>query len=568
MLWKFNRQREAFGLPLKEGGDSMSSWRERPAPIPKEELVSEEETDIVIVGLGYAGTAALREAAEQGASVIGLELQRRDRYISFGRDIGHINSAFLKSRGVPEVDPIDLYNEMLRRACNRVNPSLVMQFAQNCGMAFDWFTDSYGVDGLKDVHVAFWPKGADKFKSEPGASYSGYHFWNGTAQFPEPRGWKGSPTLTDVVIDNQRKAEKLGARLRFEHRAVQPVLEGRRVVGVIALGPDKAYHLFLARKGVLLSAGGFTGNREMMEDLVTDITDLLRPDQDYPRMGGQKGLGHQIGVWAGGRLEQRPLPVMGGNYPMMKGFTTFGVLWLDSRGKRFCNETLGGSEISSFPGAQMSQGTYYSVYDEHILEDLDWAVPAHGGFDAMNPNSLPELEKMLKLGAEDPCCHGDTMASMKKAFPYGYVSDKLYSGMTPEELADNAGLTGTVKENLVRSIRRYQEICRKGRDDDFGKDAKLLRPLEGRLYLHTTEFNGDFGFMLTTVGGFVTDESQNVLDAFYEPIPGLYASGNCCGRRFGPAYTTPIAGVSIGMAMTLGREAGRAMAALAPDQNT
>ena len=70
------------------------------------------------------------------------------------------------------------------------------------------------------------------------------------------------------------------------------------------------------------------------------------------------------------------------------------------------------------------------------------------------------------------------------------------------------------------------------------------------------------GSFLVTVGGLLTDEYQNVLNREREPIPGIYATGNCCGRRFGPQYSTPIAGVSIGMAITLGREVGRTVANL------
>ena len=56
--------------------------------------------------------------------------------------------------------------------------------------------------------------------------------------------------------------------------------------------------------------------------------------------------------------------------------------------------------------------------------------------------------------------------------------------------------------------------------------------------------------------GLWTDERQNVLGMDKEPIPGLYATGNCCGRRWGVQYSTPIPGVSIGMAWTLGRLCG------------
>ena len=146
-----------------------------------------------------------------------------------------------------------------------------------------------------------------------------------------------------------------------------------------------------------------------------------------------------------------------------------------------------------------------------------------------------------------------------EGFHFPWFAHRTYCGRTPEELAVHAGLTSRTAENLVRSIRRYNELCAAGRDDDFGKDAKLLRPLEGCLYLQPTQIQGN-GFTMTTLGGLVTDEDQVVLDDAYEPIPGLYATGNCCGRRFGPQYSTPISGISIGMAITLGRAAGRTAA--------
>ena len=540
----------------------MGSWRDKPMPVPPEQVRETAECDLVVVGLGYAGTAALRAAAEEGAVGIGLEMRSREKYFSFGRDIGHINSGFLKSRGVPEVDPIDLYNEMMRRAGNRAEPSLIMQFAQNCGEAFDWFVDSYGVEGLKDVKVAFWPVGAEKFKQYSGADYSGYHFWNGTAQFPDPRGWPGGPTLSDVVMANLEKAEALGSQLHFGTTAIQPVMNGRRVVGIIAWTADGSYRRYLARKGVLLAAGGFSGNREMLQDLVTDIPDLLRDDQPLPKFPGWKGLGHQIGVWARGRLEPRPLPVMGGNYATVSGFTTYGVLWLDREGRRFCNETFGGPELAFQPVTQMPQGIFYNIFDEHILEDLEWAVPAHGGFDQLNPNSIQALRQIMDNAAAHPQGSPDSMRPMREAFHFDYVADNIYSGLTPEELVKNAGLPDPVARNAMDAIERYDQLCEKKRDDDFGKDSKLLRPLSGRLFLQKSEQRGNLGFMLTTVGGFVTDRYQNVLDHSDEPIPGLYASGNCCGRRFGPMYTTPIAGLSISMALTLGREVGRTIACL------
>ena len=56
---------------------------------------------------------------------------------------------------------------------------------------------------------------------------------------------------------------------------------------------------------------------------------------------------------------------------------------------------------------------------------------------------------------------------------------------------------------------------------------------------------------------------MNVLTSDYTtPIPGLYAAGNCLGHRFGPGYSTPSAGASMGMAMTHGRVLGKHVASL------
>lgn len=55
----------------------------------------------------------------------------------------------------------------------------------------------------------------------------------------------------------------------------------------------------------------------------------------------------------------------------------------------------------------------------------------------------------------------------------------------------------------------------------------------------------------------MTDDTLTVIRPDYTRVRGLYAVGNCLGQRYGNAYSTPTAGVSIGMAMTYGRVAGK-----------
>ncbi len=542
------------------------SWRTPPAPVPAGQITKTLEADVVVVGLGFAGTTAFRAAAEAGADVIAVEFMKQARYTAFGRDIGHLNSRFLEKRGVPKVDVIEFYNEWMRRAGNRANGELVMKFARHSGEAFDWFIDMIPQEVVdKNVHVAFWPKGSKRFKAEARekgyGEINGYKFWNGTAQFPGigPNSWSGAPTLPDLCRENQKKAEELGGRAFFGVEALQLAKENGRVTGVLGKERDSGGIVFYrARRGVILAAGDFSSNQEMVQDLVCDITDLYAPGEQPPRNPGRSGRGLQMGVWAGGRLETRPLPTQGGNtLQVFGGMVCWGSVWLDSSGRRFCNEVFGGMEFPGFAANQTVCTEVYRVFDRHAREnELAWAPPAHGCFDANLPGAEEPLNALYAYADE----HGSGCWENPFKDPFG--PKKVWFGRTPEELVSAAGINGGAAQNIIDSIHRYNGFCAQGRDDDFGRDPKMLDPLTDILFLEIMP-KTNYGGMLVTMGGLVTDGDQRVLDQNYHVIPGLYATGNCCGRRVGLQYSTPIAGVSIGLAITLGREAGRAAASAA-----
>ena len=529
------------------------NWRTAPQAIPETEIEEIYNAEIVVVGLGYAGSAAFRAATEAGASVIGIEAQSEEKYTLFGRDVGHINSAFLASRGIAWVDPGELFEEWMRRAGNRANPGLVRKFCEKSGEAFDWYTDMFGLDGLRDVHVAYCPNGGKNFRAaiETGENtLNGYRFWYGAAEFPDPMGWPGSPTLPACAMANLKKAEAAGGRMFFGIRAEQLVQTDGRVTDVIAKDALGRYCRIHAETAVILAAGDFSRNEAMVRELCPDIDDLLVPKNRAAAMG-RRGDGIRMGIWAGGRLEARPLPTMGGNGLILMGMCNFGAVWFDQNGNRFCNEIFGGPEIAGFAPNQDGIREVFAVFDEHAAEhELTWAVPAHGGFDV----NVEGVSENLRDLTEYAYAGGAQPYERKMKMPLG--TQRAYYGRTPEELAQNAGITGAVAENLCHSIRRYNEMAEAGADCDYGRDSRTLDPLTGMLFLQRMQTERP-GAIMVTVGGLVTNVEQQVLDADYAPIPGLYATGNCCGRRFGLQYSTPIAGVSIGMAITLGREAGR-----------
>ena len=48
---------------------------------------------------------------------------------------------------------------------------------------------------------------------------------------------------------------------------------------------------------------------------------------------------------------------------------------------------------------------------------------------------------------------------------------------TLEELAEIVGYTGEAKTNFLAEVERYNELCEKGVDEDYAKQAKYLMPV-------------------------------------------------------------------------------------------
>ncbi len=520
---------------------STSNWRVPPDPVNNAEIAAEYSADVIVVGAGHSGSCAARAAAEQGASVICLEQMSRERFNVFGRDVGHINSKWLASRGVPKVDPIEFYNEWMRRSLNMCNNKLIMKFAATSGEAFDWFCEPFTEEEKSQIDVGFWPLGS-RFTGD----ITGYKFWPGTAQFAEPRE-KGPDcfSMTRAVVRNHEQSEKNGAQFHFETYAEYPLLDGERVVGLIARTRDGKYVRYNASRSVVLAAGGFGGNKEMREELLPDINDMMDEGDRWMSMD-HDGRGIQMGVWAGGRLEPRPLSAMGGNFlSHVSTFETFGPLWLDGKGNRFCNEMFGDTVFTGNANALSKAGKYTIVYDSKIFDDAQASPPAHMAYACNNPGYDTRARAALEAAvAAGPKGHDKGRGEIV------YAADSL------PELADRLGYEGEDKANFLASVERYNEMARNGRDVDFGKDPRVLFTIDTPPYFGEISARRTIGMLMVTTGGLLTDENQRVLNAKKEPIPGLFATGNCCGRRFGPQYSTPISGVSIGICYALGRLAG------------
>lgn len=129
---------------------------------------------------------------------------------------------------------------------------------------------------------------------------------------------------------------------------------------------------------------------------------------------------------------------------------------------------------------------------------------------------------------------------------------------------------GITPDALERTVQRYNEMARAGRDLDFRKGENAyerslgdplhgpnptMAPLERGPFYAVKLLPGDIG----TMRGLRTDAQARVLDSARRPIPGLYAVGNDMANVMAGTY--PGGGVTLGPGMTFAYRAALDMLA-------
>ena len=107
-----------------------------------------------------------------------------------------------------------------------------------------------------------------------------------------------------------------------------------------------------------------------------------------------------------------------------------------------------------------------------------------------------------------------------------------------EELAEKLNLPA-----LPETVKKYNEYCESGVDEEFGKDAAMLKSVaEGPFYAFEYE-----GAAWCTIGGLKCDSKLRVITADSKVIDGLYVGGLDAGSLYtSPYYDGP--GSAVGLA--------------------
>ena len=520
-----------------------------PPPVPADvrEIL---ECDVLVIGLGLAGCAAVKAATDEGATVIGIDKAAELTAVSMAGDFGVIDSQIQKDLGITWAGKDVIINQLMKDMCYRPTPAFLNYWYDHSGADFDWFVEgadfevltSTAADQQTDKPFYIRPKcfpalEAYDYKTEF------YPYFHGTITTNPNMQWALDAAAT--------KAEAAGAVLRFSTWGEQLILEDGKVVGAYVRDVDGNYSQVNA-KAVVLTTGDFGGNKDMRDYYIPWAKEFACYYTTKDAEGNQAdtGDGHLMAMWAGGRMELGPLAPMTHHMGGALGVNSY--LQLNMEGVRFMNEDIPGQPIAD----QLSRQPVSSDPDMAARGLKSWQI-----FDSSWPEQIAAM----------PDGHGytnhfvpedqiDNYQTVLAGFGLGYTTKAMVEesvvnrggiiANSIEELAEGIGLP---LDKVSASIERYNELCAKGHDDDFGKDSRRLFPV-----LNPPFYACPFGSagMLVVMGGIEVNKKLQPLNADNQPIEGLYVGGNTQGGRYLVEYPVTVAGISLGTALTFGRMAG------------
>ena len=560
------------------------------APVIDESQITDTiETDIVVVGGGNAGSMCAFAATEGGATVSVIESQAADSIFYYGlHDIASLNSQVALDKGVAEINKTQFLAEYQRRSANRTNPKLIKQFADYSGEMMDWLAEHLPADVAESIVVDTAAEDYQRYIDE-GQNINGFTAWCGTLQVnynagasalieeAEKNGATWYWETTGIVLETEEGTQieqgeqvdkETGEVTFFDNEIPQTTVKS-----VIARDVDGNYIRFVGKKGVVLACGDYGSNAAMYEDLQDEKRWLWRSrGLDTSEMKcagfGRDGSGIKMAMWAGATMDPTMRCLVDPQVMLSSDTYASNVLrwgasftpgenpwgcpfvWFDQNGERFTDECFRGVFGLRTRAERSKAGRYYVIFDSHWKELMSKTAPEHFAQPMGKPGNFDleaALDSWIEYGADGAEKNdGDSTCA--------------WGAETLDELLSYMPLTDEVRDNIKAGIERYNQFCEQGEDEDFGRDPKMLLPVnEGPFYgMYCVEEKPMTG--TCTLNGVNIDDKQRVLDVNYNPIVGLYATGNNSGGRFAIEYSVPMAGLTLGLAMTLGRVLGKELA--------
>ena len=483
------------------------------APEPITDIAETFDYDVVVVGAGAAGVPAAISAFEAGARV--ALIQKEATAVSQGNTCDSILLEESDPAGVAAVE------SLINQDCaHRSRRDQVELWAKNSGETLRWLWDLGEKAGAQMVDATM--KWTAAIQEVDGYNISYFAFDFG------PKPYNTGNGMQDILA----YAQEQGLEVFFETAGRQLVKdESGRVTGIVAERADGTFAQFNAAKGVILATGDFMNDDDMMSYYAPDMANI------YRKQVNKTGDGHKMAVWAGGVMEDVCATKVLHDFDAGPGaMCDMPFLAVKDDGTRFCNEKRCEMAVmANFLNGPADCGWYTQVFDgDYMTTCAEW------------PGKLFDEEAMKAFMPEE---------EGEKAGVYPWLVN-TYKADTLEELAEKLGINA---ETFVATVERYNELCALGADEDFGKAAQWLVPVQNPPFYGIHRHIGLSAIML----GVNVDEHLAVVDADGQPIEGLYAIGNLAGNFYGsPDYPMTVPGLSLGRCHTQGYVTGKYVASL------
>ena len=463
------------------------------------------EHDVVIIGFGAAGACAAIESATAGADTLIVERASSHGGTSAlsGGEIylgGNGGTPAQRQAGFQD-DTEDLFRYLMMAGGRDADGAKARLYAGQSLAHHDWLV-AQGVP----YKNTFLPQRMVEPETDDCLIWSGSEeAWPfSDAARPCPRGhtpqwpgWGGGQMLMNVLA---ARVQALGVAVRYDARALALIVDDAGAVcgAVLRTSGHTAY--VRARRAVILCAGGFVMNRDMVR---RHAPMLLRSD-DPIGSPGDDGSGIQMGIGAGGTAIHMDEGFV--SLPFYAPESLIKGIFVNARGQRFINEDC-----------------YHGRIGHHALQQAGERI-----YLLADQATYQEPPAFTRIGI-------------------------AAAGESWEEVERDLGMpAGT----LTATIDTYNRHAAAGADPVFHKAAKWLKPLDEPPFV-ALDCRIDYAFYPHfTLGGLDTLPTGQVVDATRTPVRGLYAAGRtACGLpRWGAGYSS---GLSLADATFFGRQAGR-----------
>ena len=474
-------------------------------PLSSADVLWTEQTDVVVIGLGCAGASAALGAIEAELEVIALERAGDGGGTSaMSGGLIYLGGGTATQQAAGFEDTVDAMLAFLAASLGTpIDDPRLVSYCDQSVAHHDWLVEQ----GLEILPV-FWPEPGLEPPGEEGLVYSGGEDTLPYAAIaaPAPRAHiakvpgAGGARLMEVLLAALRRT---AVDVRTDARADQLVVDDNgRVVGV-SCRIDGAPAAIRARKGVVLAAGGFAFNEEMVEAHVPAANRVAY------KLGtdGDDGWAIRAGTGVGGAVENMDQAEVA--LPITPPRRLVQGVVVDGQGRRIINE-------DAYYGHVGHRALFHADGEAYLIVDEPRHVPVNAA-----------------------------------GFRVTWVCE------TYEELEAEIGLpTGS----LSSTMSAYNAAAAEGHDPEFHKAPEFVVPLtEGPFGAYDLRVDHALyaGFPL---GGLSIDVDGRVLDGSDSPVAGLFAVGRSASSIARTGYCS---GISLGEGTFTGRRAGHAAADIA-----